>query len=329
MTVHINLSSLADDLRNFFCYRSYFDSLGNRLGDAFDYHARTRTFFVSFFLFEIVGSRRHPILLKRAHQIFNCARVTEDQSNLAPGIEFNLPQALAPHEHIFLIAHNGSCVQAHPLQFATLKMFSRCAPEDADLHARILSFDQQPQHRSIADVGVIDEQLFFRPFDEPGQLVPRIHRTYHKLAASRGIYLPLGISLEEFHAFRDQSAVSGDQAKASATVNVQIREIKSQQVELFPVHYDHLSVISHQIACRPGDSDSVRQKPFFELAQVCFAAPVRKRNQSVDKDPSLHSVGQCTLDLRPIKAKNQYFDTLLGLSNALYQAYHSVSRLYQ
>ena len=61
------------------------------------------------------------------------------------------------------------------------------------------SFFEQPGHRPVRDLHVINEQLFFGALDKRGQLLSRIQRADQEPGTARSVGLSLGVAFEKLY----------------------------------------------------------------------------------------------------------------------------------
>ena len=66
----------------------------------------------------------------------------------------------------------------------------------------------------------------------------------------------------------DQPGVPGDDAKASAMVNIKVGEVEGKDVKKPPVDYQQFVVIPHQIVGGPRNRDAHCKQPHLKLAQA-------------------------------------------------------------
>jgi hypothetical protein len=116
------------------------------------------------------------------------------------------------------------------LRTATPGDLSHQPPDNADVHARLGAFREQPDHRPVADLRVVDDQVFLGFLDELSQGFARVDRADHNTVERRFIGNPLGIGGEELFHFADHIPVLNNQPETTAAVNIQVRPIESEQI---------------------------------------------------------------------------------------------------
>ena len=83
-------------------------------------------------------------------------------------------------------------------------------------------------------------------------------------------------------------------------------------------------MIPHQVTRGTRHCDPTRQEPFLQLSQVLFPTAIGERYQRMHEHATLDGIDQCAFDLRPVKTEDHYFNALLGLPDAFYQAFGTV-----
>jgi hypothetical protein len=141
--------------------------------------------------------------------------------------------------------------------------------------------------------------------------------------------LPFRVGVKQPSRFLYKLRVSSDDSEAAAVIDVQVRHIERQNVELLPIHQHHFAVIAHQISRRPGDRDAPFKQLHLELAQVSFPSAIRECNQCMDEHSALDRVHQRPRNFIAIKAKNYDLNALFRLLNAFEKSIYTIPRLDQ
>src|SRR5581483_6388045 len=197
-------------------------------------------------------------------------RVGGDEADFAAVIEFDFAQALAAKEDFLAVADDGLDVQAderHPADFEAFYLFVGRADE-FDVNPHFGASFQMPDHLSVAQLIVINQQLPFSAQDKLTEPLARVDRADDKIFGFGLGFESQGVGFEQGNGFGDQFRVLGNDAKAAAVMNVQEGEVEGQQVKHAPVNDHHLAVIAHQIFCRACDGDARVAQTFFQPLDV-------------------------------------------------------------
>ena len=124
-------------------------------------------------------------------------------------------------------------MQTHPGQlprFQIGSLFTQ-SPDDPDFNSGFGALLQQPDHGTVADLEVINQQLFLCTFNEAGNLFAGINWADHECVYPGRVDLPLGVRLEKPHRFLHGSGVLRYNAEAAAMLDVEVSVIEGQQVQ--------------------------------------------------------------------------------------------------
>ena len=105
--------------------------------------------------------------------------VGDDDADLAPLLELESPQALAADERALAVADDRADVQPPARVTLVLDVAAPLRFEPADdphVDAGLHPLRQQPQHRIVGRLRVVDQQLLARALDEPGEPLARVVR---------------------------------------------------------------------------------------------------------------------------------------------------------
>jgi hypothetical protein len=143
----------------------------------------------------------------------------------------------------------------------------------------------------------------------------RIHGTYDEGIEARSIWLALSVRLEQFFRLLHHPAVTGDDAEASAAINIKVREVEAENAQLTMVDNHHLSVIPYQVTVGARDADTRRVQSHFELSQASLAASVCGGDESLNVYSTFGGVSQRGFHLPVVEPKNDNLDALLRLTD--------------
>src|SRR5262249_54494238 len=138
--------------------------------------------------------------------------------------------------------------------------------DDPYVYSGFRAFDQQVGHAFVGNLGIVDQQLFLRPFYKSGQLFSSIRRTDNKRFKLGDVGLTGGISVKQSSGLLDDRRFIGHYTEAASMVDVQIGEIESQQIEDSAVNDHELIVITSKVVGSPCHRYTCFQKPHLELA---------------------------------------------------------------
>src|SRR5215469_6179750 len=154
----------------------------------------------------------------------------DDDAKLPPLIEFGFAQTLTADKRLLAIADYGACVKTH----SHALMCRHCCPRfddssyDANFDSGANTFSQQSDHLKIADLGIVDQQLLLRSFNETRQQLARIHRAHNQIIELWAVGLPLDIRLEQLRGFMNDIRVVGDDPEATTVLDVEMGKVESQ-----------------------------------------------------------------------------------------------------
>jgi hypothetical protein len=114
----------------------------------------------------VLWTRTLPSRLQRFESYPHHSPVSKNVSDLAPCIEFDLPQALAANERLRWISNERACVQPNALQFGCGQAPSADPSDYANRDSGSLPFLQSAQHSGITDLRVVDQEFFPGSLDE-------------------------------------------------------------------------------------------------------------------------------------------------------------------
>src|SRR5204863_182606 len=101
-----------------------------------------------------------PILLELGNHLLHDAPVVGDDSNFTPLLELETSETLAAYISSPAVAHDGSDVKPPSGKFLAFYFPLRLdLPDDPHVDAGIESLLDEPKHRIVADVRIVDEEL--------------------------------------------------------------------------------------------------------------------------------------------------------------------------
>ena len=162
-----------------------------------------------------------------------------------------------------------------------------------------------------------------RPGDERRKRLARALGTDDEAIVPGRIRLPRRVGGEERARLLHQALVAGDDAEASALLDIEPGVVEAEDVERVVDHH-HLAVIARQVVGGARDDDAGREEAHLELAQVLLAAAIGVGDQGAHGYAARHRRLERLLQLRPIEAEDDDVDRALGLLDRLQQRRHAV-----
>ena len=118
-------------------------------------------------------------------------------------------------------------------------------------HAHVEAFlpllGQNLQHRVVAHLGIVDEQLPARAAQKPRETFARVFRAHHEPLVAGRVRLAVEIGGEQLLRFGDELLVLRHDAEAPALLDVEAGEVEAVDVQDPAVDDDHLAVVARQI----------------------------------------------------------------------------------
>jgi hypothetical protein len=240
--------------------------------------------------------------------------VVHNHSQLAALVQIRFTQALAAQEGIPAVAEDGSGVEPHAHQPPTVELSRRFdhAPNDPNLDAFTGPIAQETDHRSVTDLGVVNQQLFLGAYDEVRQLLPRIDRTYHEALVFGLVRLAPNVGVEKSRRFLDGFGIVDDQPETPAVFDVKMGVVERQNVQDSAVHDHELVVVAQKIVRSTRDLYAHRQQIHLQLPQILLFPMIRVRDESVNGNTSIYSLLQCVLDVYVIESEDGDLNAFLS-----------------
>src|SRR5689334_20010025 len=90
---------------------------------------------------------------------------------------------------------------------------------------------QEMDHRSVADLRIINQQLFLRAFNEMRKLLSRVNRTDHEALQSWLVRLASNIGVEQSRGFLQNLGIVDDKSETAAVLDIEVCVIERQQIQ--------------------------------------------------------------------------------------------------
>ena len=128
-----------------------------------------------------------PVLLEDVLHLLDDADVGDDDADFAPLVELEPPQALAADETALAVADDRADVEPPSRKLLALHVPLGLDPaEDPHVDAGLDALRDQPQHRIVAHLRVVDQELLARAADEAAEALARVLRADDETFVRRG-----------------------------------------------------------------------------------------------------------------------------------------------
>src|SRR6185369_5559609 len=193
-----------------------------------------------------------PIKLEVLLELADHDVVRDDDAHFAAALGLEAAEALAADEGALAGADHGAHVQALARERLSADVpLGFDAADDLHLHASLDAFADDPKHRIVTDLRVVDEELLSCALDESGQALPRVFGADDEARVRRRVGLPLEVCFEQLHRFVDELVILRHDAEAPAFFHIEAREIEAVNVEDPAVDDHHLAVVTNQVVGGP------------------------------------------------------------------------------
>ena len=182
-----------------------------------------------------------------------------------------------------------------------------------DVDARLHPLDQQPQHRVVGRLRVVDQQLLACAGDEPREAVARILGADDEAFVAGRVRQTVEVGGKELVRFVDQLPVLADDAEAPALGDVEAGEVEAVDMQDLVVDDHHLAVIADKVVGGARHGDTGLEQRQFQFAQALGAAAIGVRRQRAHAHAAGDRGRERVGNLEPIEAKDEDVDALLRL----------------
>ena len=163
--------------------------------------------------------------------------------------------------------------------------FLRHLADDAHIDAGLDAILQKLDHLAIADLHLVDQQLFFRVLDEIGEARPGVLRAHQKRVVAGRVRLARRVGLEEPDRFGHNRLVLRGDAHAAALFDIEPGEVETKRIERLAIDQHHLVVIAHEVVVGARHRDAGIQQLELQLAESLGPAARGVRNEGVNFHP--------------------------------------------
>src|SRR5262249_49669933 len=255
-----------------------------------------------------------PVLLEDLEHLIDDAVVSDDDPELAALVELDAAKALTAEKRALAVADDRADVEA-----LARVLLARDVPLRLDLadHAHVDAFapllHQNLQHRIVAHLGIVDEQLPARAAEKPRELVARVFRADDEPVVPGRVRQAVEVGREELLRLRHELSILRHDAEAPALLHVEAGEVEAVDVEDLAVDDDHLAVITHEVVGGGRHRPSGLEQLHLELAKTFGAATILMGGERADAHPARHGSLERAADLGAVEAEDQNVNVLLGL----------------
>src|SRR5262249_17049076 len=114
------------------------------------------------------------------------------------------------------------------LRAHSVRLFPQLA-DDPNIDGGLCPLFEDPDHRLIADLRIVDQQLLLRAIQKRGKLLPRIHRTDDELVARWLGRMAFHVGFEEPGGLPYHLAASRHKSETARPLEILTSEVKREQ----------------------------------------------------------------------------------------------------